>query len=161
VTRPIEERGSAPLAIRPARRADLDRLLAIEHNVFATDRLSRRSFREHLRRATQRLIVAARGNEVVGYALISFRKNSRSARLYSLAAQAEAGRGVGSALLQACEAEARARGCAALRLEVNERNARAVRLYERNGFIRAGRRENYYEDGAPALLYRKELAWKS
>jgi ribosomal protein S18 acetylase RimI-like enzyme len=45
-----------------------------------------------------------------------------------------------------------------MRLEVNERNRRAIRLYEKAGYHRFGRYDAYYEDGAPALRYEKPLA---
>lgn len=47
------------------------------------------------------------------------------------------GRGVGRALLAAVEREARATGCCKLTLEVQEKNARARRLYEACGFSQA------------------------
>lgn len=48
------------------------------------------------------------------------------------------GRGLGSALLEALAAEARARGYARLRLDVADQNDRARALYERLGFDPAG-----------------------
>ena len=45
------------------------------------------------------------------------------------------GRGVGSRLLEALEAEARQRDCCALTLEVNGPNQGAQRLYRRHGFV--------------------------
>ena len=47
---------------------------------------------------------------------------------------AQRGRGVGQALLAACEAHARERGCCKLTLEVLSGNARALRSYDRFGF---------------------------
>lgn len=44
------------------------------------------------------------------------------------------GRGVGQALLAACEQHARQRGCCKLTLEVLTGNARALKSYERFGF---------------------------
>ena len=44
------------------------------------------------------------------------------------------GRGLGSRLLQHCEAEARRLGARRLRLEVNKRNLRSLAAYQRNGF---------------------------
>ena len=47
---------------------------------------------------------------------------------------AQRGRGVGQALLAACEAHARERGCCKLTLEVLANNAPAMRAYARAGF---------------------------
>jgi GNAT superfamily N-acetyltransferase len=44
------------------------------------------------------------------------------------------GTGLGKALLEACFARARARGCRRIELDVNEQNTNAIALYERNGF---------------------------
>ena len=48
------------------------------------------------------------------------------------------GRGVGAALMTACLAEARQRGCGALWLDVWERNPRAIAFYRRWGFADVG-----------------------
>lgn len=50
------------------------------------------------------------------------------------------GRGVGSRLIEALAQEARSRGHAEIRLEVIDENPRARALYERRGFVAAGRR---------------------
>ncbi len=36
-------------------------------------------------------------------------------------------------------------------LELKEANEKALRFYEKNGFVVTGRRENYYSDGSAAL----------
>jgi GNAT superfamily N-acetyltransferase len=48
------------------------------------------------------------------------------------------GQGVGSALMQACFDKAAQRGCDVVWLGVWEQNPRAIRFYERWGFVRAG-----------------------
>ncbi|MDF1873859.1 GNAT family N-acetyltransferase [Vannielia sp.] len=48
------------------------------------------------------------------------------------------GRGVGTALIDAVKAEAVARGCSEVRLDVVESNQRARALYERCGFVLRG-----------------------
>ena len=48
------------------------------------------------------------------------------------------GMGVGTALLEAAAREARARGCAEIRLDVVHGNDRARALYERRGFVAVG-----------------------
>ena len=45
------------------------------------------------------------------------------------------GRGLGSRLLQHCEAESRRLGARRLILAVNKRNAKAIAAYQRNGFV--------------------------
>ena len=54
------------------------------------------------------------------------------------------GRGLGSRLLDALEAEARSRGFASLWLEVRQSNRRAQALYGRRGYREVGRRRGYY-----------------
>ena len=103
------------------------------------------------------LIVAELDARVVGYALVEFRRTSPRARLFSLARVADAPKGAGRALLQACEAEAQRRGCVAMRLESREDNVRALRLYESAGYARFARVEDYYADGAPAVRLEKPL----
>lgn len=147
-----------PVAIRPARAADIDALVAIEHRAFTTDRISRRSFRTLLERATAATLIAEADGTPVGYCVVLFRKGSGVARLYSLAALADSGeKGVGRQLLAAAEQAAYQRDRLLLRLEVREDGQRAIALYERNGYRRIGREADYYEDGGPALRYEKIL----
>ena len=125
---------------------------------FPGDRLSRRSLRHLVTKGNAAVFVAAQGASLLGDAVALYRKNSSRARLYSLIVAPEArGRGLGARLLNAVEAEARARGCAELRLEVREDNAAAIRLYEQSGFARVGRVEDYYEDHASAVKMVKSL----
>ena len=150
---------TAPVVhVREAVPEDLDTLVAIEERVFATDRMSRRSFRRFLLSPTDALVVAERDGRVVGYALILFRAGTALARLYSIAVLPEAGRsGVGDSLLAASEEAALARGSVYLRLEVREDNARAIRLYRKRGYRLFGRLEDYYEDHADALRFERRL----
>lgn len=144
--------------IRPARASDVDALVSIENEVFETDRISRRSFRRLMKSGTASLLVAARNRVVAGYALVLFRKGGSVARLYSIVVSpASASAGLGRSLLEAAEMTAFAHGRPIIRLEVRERNARAISLYERAGYRRIGRRESYYQDGVAALRFEKHL----
>src|SRR5687767_4885862 len=148
----------AELRVREARHADVDGLAALEAKAFSTDRLTRARLSALVKSASACLLVAHRGATLVGYALLLTRRNSRAARLYSLAVDPEmAGHGIGSTLLAASEAAARRRGVERLLLEVRVENRAAIRLYEQRGYKLRGRREDYYEDGAPALCYAREL----
>ena len=146
------------LVVRAAVLDDLDAITKLEYDSFPEDRVSRRSLRYFLRASHRPVIAATIDNEVVGYALVSLRKGARAARIYSIAVDARfARRGVGLALLQACERYARANGRAALSLEVRYDNAPAIALYEKSDFRPFGEHVDYYADGATALRYEKAL----
>lgn len=145
--------------IRPARASDIDTLVSIENSVFGSDRISRHSFHRHVSSPTAELLVATSRDTILGYALILFRARSRVARLYSLAVDpVHEKAGVGRRLLTAAEEASFSRGCPNLRLEAREDNVRAIDLYQRAGYRRIGRREAYYEDGAAALRFQKDLS---
>ena len=72
----------------------------------------------------------------------------------------ERGQGIARILLKACEETARALESAVMFLEVAEDNPAAIRLYERSGYVRFGRRPAYYRrkiGRVAALTYRKDL----
>ena len=141
---------------------DLDALLELEHRVFATDRLSRRSLRHLLHAPTAEVLVAEADGRFAGTAIVLFRAGSKLARLYSVAvAPHMGGRGIASLLLDAAEDRARARKCRAIRLEVHGTNHRAISRYHKSGYREFGRYPTYYEDGGDALRFEKPVARKA
>lgn len=62
------------------------------------------------------------------------------------------GRGIGAALLQACEARVPVNR---IRLCVRPSNDVAIRLYERFGYTKAAEWARYYQDGESALVMEK------
>jgi ribosomal-protein-alanine N-acetyltransferase len=63
-------------------------------------------------------------------------------------------RGVADALMRELIQRASAEGASAILLEVRESNLPARRLYEKHGFLEAGRRPMYYKDPPEdAILY--------
>jgi ribosomal protein S18 acetylase RimI-like enzyme len=152
-----------PPRVRNAARGDLDALMELEHRVFATDRLSRRSLRHFLKSPTAEVIVAvADGGHLAGTAIVLFRPRSRVARLYSIAVAPQmGGRGVAPMLLDAAEAAALARDCRVLRLEVHETNHAAISRYRKSGYREFGRQARYYQDGGDALRFEKRLMPRS
>ncbi|MCK9539613.1 GNAT family N-acetyltransferase [Dokdonella sp.] len=149
----------AELHVRRATIADLEALIALEREVFASDRISARQWRRHLESLTAEVFVATLEQHLLGAALVFFRRNSSVARLYSLAVAAAArGHGVGERLLAKAEHAACRRHNRLLRLEVRRENLRAQRLYERHGYRLIGERRAFYEDGQDARRYEKPLA---
>lgn len=144
--------------LRPALSSDIDGLVAIEDRVFAHDRISRRSFRRLIARATADTRLAEVDGMIAGYSMVLYRRGTAVARLYSIAVDpAFGGMGVGRALLEEAERAACATGRLALRLEVREDNARAVALYRARGYREIGRVAGYYRDGMAAIRLEKPL----
>lgn len=152
------KRPSSEIRIRAGDADDLDMLLDLEDRVFATDRMSRRSLRHFLVSPTSQVLVAERDGLVAGYSLVLFRPNSAIARLYSIAVAPDCtGSGIGPALLEAAEDAALSRNCSHLRLEVHEKNQRAIELYRKCGYSQFGRYQHYYQDEGHAYRFQKTL----
>ena len=145
--------------IRTARLSDIPALFELEQRCFATDRLSRRQFRYMLTRANALTLVEEHRGAVRGYVLLLFSRGTSMARLYSIAVDPAArGRGVGRALVEACEEAARGRDCATLRLEIRKDNADSIGLFTALGYRRFGEYQGYYEDYMDAWRFEKSLA---
>jgi ribosomal protein S18 acetylase RimI-like enzyme len=146
------------LPLRDATPADIEDLISLETRSFDGDRLSRRSFRRFIGASSAALRVARERGSLVGYALLLFRPDSDRARLYSIAVDPRArGTGTGARLLKDAEATARRRGRARLGLEVRADNRAAIALYRQAHYEPKGAKEDYYADGATALLFEKRL----
>jgi ribosomal protein S18 acetylase RimI-like enzyme len=151
-------RRQAP-AIRRARTDDVAALVALEERCFTSDRLTRRNFLRLLRTGHCICLVAERAQLVLGYGLVLLHGATALAHLYSIAVDPRRqGEGIGRALLEACEQEARVAGRAVLRLEVRPDNAPAIRIYHAAGYREIGTYDDYYEDHSDALRMEKQLA---
>jgi ribosomal protein S18 acetylase RimI-like enzyme len=158
---PGRSRNRSVALIRRGRAADLDDLIELERQVFANDRMSRRSLRNFLAARSATVLVAEHAGCIAGCAVILFRPNTSIARLYSIAvAPDSAGLGLGPALLAASEHAAQARGRRTLRLEVHEDNQRAISRYRKAGYRQFGCHEAYYADQGDALRFEKQLTTK-
>lgn len=145
--------------IRSATIGDLDELVSLEARCFATDRLSRRSFRYMMTRANASMLVAESGGDLVGYALVLFSRGTALARLYSIAVDgAVRGQGIGRQLLESAEAEAVARGCVSMRSEVRRDNHASLGMFQSAGYRPFEELEDYYEDHMDALRFERTLA---
>lgn len=146
------------LTVRAADVDDFDAIVRLERASFPEDRVSQRSIARFLRAPHRPVIAATVDGDLAGYALLALRKSSRAVRVYSIAVDARfARRGVGAALLRACEKYARRHRKSRITLEVRYDNRPAIALYEKWGFRQFGVHEDYYADGATALRYRKLL----
>ena len=92
--------------------------------------------------------------EMVGFIAGDIRPGQGVAWIATLAVLPEVrGRGIGKALLRACEDLLEV---SQIRLNVRVSNRVAIRLYEETGYQKAGLWKDYYEDGEDALVMQKE-----
>lgn len=147
---------AVPCQIRPATRADVPALLALERLSFP-DPWSERGMLESLEPPNGGGLVAVSTQGIIGYLIT--REVGGSGEILNLAiAPGWRRRGVGGDLLRAGLADLGARGVAEVFLEVRESNQAARELYERAGFRVVGARRGYYRSPAEdALVMRLEI----
>jgi ribosomal-protein-alanine N-acetyltransferase len=96
---------------------------------------------------------AVRDKQMVGFVAGDIRRTEGIAWIATIAVLPEyQGQGIGTALLEACEAHILLNR---IRLCVRPTNDGAIRLYERFGYVRAGEWTKYYQDGENALVMEK------
>jgi len=154
-----EEAGQ--IRLREMRRADMPRIMALEHELFPEDAWTPEMFAaEFAQSASRRLyLVAEAGAALIGYAGMMF-TGGPQADVVTLAVDPRRwSQGTGTALLTALVDEAARRGCTEVLLEVRKDNPRARRLYLHQGFTEIGIRRGYYQpSGVDAIVMRKVLA---
>ncbi|HEY4229801.1 MAG TPA: GNAT family N-acetyltransferase [Thermoanaerobaculia bacterium] len=140
------DKPSARIRIRRARRSDGRRILEIEHELAAWEKLQgpsategRRLLRMIFDRREVRALVATVGGRVEGIALYWFALGSsfRGRNLLGLedlvVSQAMRGRGIGEALMAALAREGVRRKAIRMEWDVLDWNAKALRFYRRLG----------------------------
>jgi len=138
---------------------DLHDLLMIENSSFLSDRNTSSRFKQYLKSRSITVTLAQTvDKKPAGYAMVFYRKNSETCRLYSLAVLSEYRKlGVAQALMDGIYADMKDRGLTRIVLEVRPDNVPAIRFYEKNGFSAFGSFEEFYEDGTDALRMEKFL----
>ncbi len=140
---------SAVAAVRPAEARDADAVLALMAELgrpaVAPDAEPQREvFLAHLDRTDAAVLVAELDGEISGAATLWFRPrlNWTTPEAWVpdlIVAPEHRRRGVATALLDTCVAEARRRGCHELKLESAHHRAQAHALYEAYGLEHGGR----------------------
>jgi N-alpha-acetyltransferase 10/11 len=98
---------------------------------------------------------AVADGQMVGFVAGEIKHSERLAWIATIGVLPEfRGRGLGSALLRACEEKL---DVPVVRLVVRASNATAIRLYERFGYAMLGRWRKYYSDGEDGTVMEKRL----
>jgi [ribosomal protein S18]-alanine N-acetyltransferase len=146
-----------PIALRPARDADIDAVLEIEQASFG-DPWNRRAFADLIDDPRVAFLIADAAGSVRGYVVAWFVLDE--GEIGNLAVAREARRhGIGARLLDGAIAAVRNSDVDTLYLEVRDSNAAARALYASRGFVEVGRRREYYRrPKEDALVLRLDLA---
>lgn len=144
--------------LRLATRHDVAALSNIEQQCFSIDNFSSRNFRYLLTKANAYTLVAfeAEQDKLLGYIMLLFRRGTKVARIYSIAAK-PARQGIASHLLQAAEQQALIQHCQIIHLEIRQDNLTSQLFFQRHGYNYFARYEDYYSDKQPALRFKKHL----
>jgi ribosomal-protein-alanine N-acetyltransferase len=146
--------------VREMRWWDIEPVTQLERALFVDDAWTDTMFWSELAEHDSRhYVVADVDGSVVGYAgLCAYASGEAYVQTIGVAPDQRRG-GIGTLLLTDLLADAQARGCSHVDLEVRDGNDDAIRLYERHGFHRIGVRRGYYQpSGADALVMRRKGA---
>ena len=156
------------VTVRLASESDVAGAVALERECFEGDLiLSQRQLTYLQRRDSAVFLVAERGGQVVGEGIALVRQHKSrggrtappSGRVYSLAVRNDCrGLHIGRRLVGGMLEQLAARGVRRVYLEVEQDNARAIRLYEHHGFRWIGYLPDYYGPGRTASHMVCELA---
>jgi tRNA threonylcarbamoyladenosine biosynthesis protein TsaB len=160
VAQTIEERRlSKSTELVPLRQEDLASVMVIEQQAYPYPWTSG-NFRDALASGYHAFKLVDQG-VMVGY-LVWMRVLDEAHLLNFTIAPARQSRGLGQHLLKTWLAQLMADGLQQVLLEVRPSNPKAIRLYQRNGFVQTGLRKGYYPSGPngreDALLMNKPLS---
>jgi ribosomal-protein-alanine N-acetyltransferase len=147
---------SHALTIEPMRWWHLDRVTALEHDLFPLDSWSPEQFWQELALESRRYVVAVSSGAVVGYAGAFLLPPDSDVQTIAVRADQQ-GAGVGGQLLTTLMRTAGDAGATQMLLEVRSDNAPAIAVYLRRGFEAISTRTRYYPDGGDAVIMRCRL----
>ncbi|HEX2065912.1 MAG TPA: N-acetyltransferase, partial [Candidatus Thermoplasmatota archaeon] len=144
--------------IRTATPGDLPALLALEAASFQDyRRASAASLRRSLESPRQSVWVVDGPRGQLGGLLVLWHFPHRI-RIYDIATHPDLrGQGIGKALLQHAEAQARAAGCSWMTLEAEEADPDLVAWYRHHGYAVVDRLPDFYHAGCHAVRMTKRL----
>jgi ribosomal-protein-alanine N-acetyltransferase len=127
---------------------------SIEHGLswrWTTRRVSR-----SIRDSETNVVVARRGSQFVGFAILKYEEDESHLLLMAVVASHRR-RGVASAMLAWLDATIRAAGISSIQLEARSRNGEALAFYRHHGFQDAGLYPGYYEGVEDARRMVKDM----
>jgi len=152
------------LEIRRAGNSDINGLIALENECFATyyrqHRFSKSHFTYYLQNKQAIFLVAVLHTSTIGYVAGSLRiaRFQSSAHLDSIAvSQLHRRRGIGSQLIKCFFEKAKQQACTSVILEVAVANKNGVLFFANQGFEKIRTLRGYYGEGIDGILMRLDL----
>ncbi|MFV0254514.1 MAG: ribosomal protein S18-alanine N-acetyltransferase [Beutenbergiaceae bacterium] len=142
------------MILRPLTADDLDRVLALEGELFSADAWTRGMLTDELAAPGRRYLVAELAGDVVGYAGVLLGPESHIMTIAVALSQQR--RGIGRALMTGLMQAIREAGSDSVVLEVRADDEGPQHLYAEFGFVPLGIRRGYYR-GADALVMGVEI----
>ena len=136
---------------------DLDQVMEIERALFSVP-WTKEGFLTFLLKENAMFLVVEERGQILAYCGLLMVLDEGDITNVAVRQQRQ-GEGIGTFLMESLIRLAAERGIAAIHLEVRVGNARAIRLYERTGFVRDGLRKRYYtdpEEDALLMTYRAQ-----
>lgn len=141
--------------IRPATWRDLNAIRRLEQVCFPKDAWPLWDIISVLTLPNVTRLKAEIDGQVAGFIAADLRPGQHMAWIATIGVLPEyRQRGIGAALLAACEHEVRLER---IRLNVRTSNGAAIHLYETAGYYQVGVWPGYYQDGEDALIFEKVL----
>ncbi|MEW6083743.1 MAG: ribosomal protein S18-alanine N-acetyltransferase [Chloroflexota bacterium] len=143
------------MEILPATLLDLTSLRRLEHACFDIDAWSLLDLVAVLSWQNVIRLKAIEDNQMIGFVAGETRHSQGEAWIATIAVDPRfQRRGIGRALLRACEAQFKSH---TVKLTVRVSNQRAIALYEREGYRTSDIWRRYYKDGEDGLVMEKNL----
>lgn len=146
------------MLLRDFQPADLETLHRIDQGCFPPGvSYSAEELKAFISHRNSKTWVAEDDREIIGF-LIGQKMRDGTMHVITIdVAEGWRRRGVGAALMDAAEEWGRARGLTLVSLETAEDNHPAQAFYKKRGYLKLGRVEDYYANGAAAWVMGKRL----
>lgn len=142
------------IEIRLAEEQDLPKIFEMEKQ-FGEEASPMGTFKGYLKDKRMFHVLLVHGS-VAGYSVVFTRKNSKTARLYSICiSKGYQGKGLGVSFLNAIENLCKEQGYEKISLEVSLQNWVAKRLYRKMGYSAVKLLEGYYHDSDGVRMEKK------